>query len=122
MQEMRMNIMSARNLSDLRTRRQRLLDQPELLGRRPSPSPLRARQNRNRDLIRPFNLQVNEQISAPDEIPGMRPLSEGYLLKIDRDEQRAAARCLTSAESSQKHCELNKLAVFEGQFSKRRSL
>jgi hypothetical protein len=43
MQEIRMDIMAARDLGDVRLRRQRLLDQPQLLSLSPPPSPLRAR-------------------------------------------------------------------------------
>ena len=42
MQEIRMDIMAARDLGDVRLGRQRLLDQPQLLSLSPPPPPLRA--------------------------------------------------------------------------------
>jgi hypothetical protein len=42
MQKIRMDIMAARDLGDVRLARKRLLDQPQLLNLSPPPSPLRA--------------------------------------------------------------------------------
>jgi hypothetical protein len=51
MQEIRVDIVPAPDRGDIRLRRQRLLDEAQLLSRRPTPSPLRAGKDRNRHLF-----------------------------------------------------------------------
>jgi hypothetical protein len=48
------NIVPARNLGDARLTRQALLDNPQLFGNHPPPSPLPAGKNRNRHHLRPL--------------------------------------------------------------------
>jgi hypothetical protein len=85
-----MDIVSARDIGDLRPQRQ-LLDQSELLGRCPSPSPLRARKNRNRHLICPLACKLMSKLTR-----AMGSLECGRYRKVtfldaDRKEKMIAA-------------------------------
>src|SRR5206468_7692707 len=67
-----MNVVPARNLGNARLARKTLLDDPQLLSRRPAPSPLRARKNRNVRHVCPLTGKLTGKQSHTQSTSGRR--------------------------------------------------
>src|ERR1700690_1610929 len=73
-----MHIMLACHFDNAGTRRKTFLDDPTFLGRRPTPPPLRTRQNRNLAHVCSFACKSLSKLSQAKLQPGRRPSPEGY--------------------------------------------
>jgi hypothetical protein len=73
-----MHVMPTCHFDDAGQRRLALLNDPKLLDRRPSPPPLRTRQNRNLAHVCSFACKSISKLSQARLSPGRRPSPEGY--------------------------------------------
>src|ERR1700721_4861725 len=77
-QEIGMHVMPTWHFDDAGRRRLALLNDPKRLDRRPSPPPLRTRQNRNLAHVCSFACKSISKLSQARLSPGRRPSPEGY--------------------------------------------
>src|SRR6202000_2777395 len=78
-QQIGMHIMLACHFDNAGTRRKTFLDDPTFLGRRPTPPPLRTRQNRNLAHVCSFACKSVSKLSQAKLPPGRRSSPEGYV-------------------------------------------
>jgi hypothetical protein len=84
-----MHVMPTCHFDDAGRKRLALLNDPKLLDRRPSPPPLRTRQNRNLAHVCSLACKSISKLSQARLSPGRRPSPEGY--GSDAGGNRAAA-------------------------------
>src|ERR1700732_2136700 len=107
-----MHVMPTCHFDDARRRRLALLNDPKLLDRRPTPPPLRTRQNRNLAHVCSFACKSLSKLSQAKLQPGRRPSPEGYEL----NPESPLSDCLELGDGE----DLNLLETMPRQTSRRR--
>jgi hypothetical protein len=101
-QEIGMHVMPTCHFDDAGRRRLALLNDPKLLDRRPSPPPLRTRQNRNLAHVCSFACKSISKLLQARFSTGRRPSPEGYLRSLSNCGQHRSPQDSSSFEITQR--------------------